>query len=276
MGEVHAGEPDRERHQPEAAVRVEEHLRDVLRIAREYQHFGLALEDLEAEGLVGLLEARLRFDPSRRVPFMAYAAWWVRRRIRRAVVEQARIVRIPRTQLDAIRCLRLAQRDLRTLLGRWPTIAEVARASGRRERVVEALLAASGVDVSLDERVQSDGSVVWADVLAERDTPSPWECLLRSEAGTVVARVLASLPERHRVVLSLRYGIGSRQPVALAEIGRLLGVSRERVRQIERDGLKRLRELLPFSRTMDRPAAEPRRSAAVRTPRSWGRAVGTA
>jgi RNA polymerase primary sigma factor len=225
----------------EAWSRVEAHLDRVLPLAWEYRHLGVPLEDLEAEGTLGLLEASLRFDPERGVRFLTYAGWWMRKRIVEAVSRQSLLVRLPRSAVERLRRVRRAERELGAALGRAPTCEEIGRACGLRTREVDLVLMSARREVSLEEPVGPDGSRLLEETLPDMRDPGPEDALTQASGSSQVRRLLGRLPVRARAVLVLRFGFTGEPDLSLSDVGALLGVTRERARQLERKGLELLR-----------------------------------
>ena len=225
----------------EAWDQVEAHLDRVLPLAWEYRHLGVPLEDLEAEGTLGLVEAALRFDPARGVRFLTYAGWWIRKRIVEAISRQSLLVRLPRGAVERLRRVRRAERDLTATLGRSPTCEEMGRACGMLARDVDLVLLSARREVSLEEPVGRDGSRLLEEVLSDAREPGPEDALARASGHAQVRGLLWRLPARARAVLALRFGFTGDPDLSLSDVGALLGVTRERARQLERKGLEILR-----------------------------------
>ncbi|HKQ60986.1 MAG TPA: sigma-70 family RNA polymerase sigma factor [Candidatus Polarisedimenticolaceae bacterium] len=220
------------------------HLGYIVHLAREFRTLGIPLEDLQAEGVLGLLEAAERFDPARGVKFLSYAAWWIRKRMRELIARDATLVRMPRYQLERLRVVRLAERELEAELGRPPSTEEVARLAGLSACDVEVVHGLSRREVSLSESVSRSGQVRLEDTLAQSGSAAPDFDLLREDAKALVRRLLEHLTPRRREILALRFGLDGEGPQPLGEIAGRLGLSRERVRQLEQEALRELRRLV--------------------------------
>jgi len=223
---------------------VTSHLFYVIQVAKEYRNLGIPFEDLMSEGNLGLMEAAKRFDRTRGVKFISYATWWIRKRMWDLVARQVSLVRIPKYRLEQLRHVRHIERDLRSSLGRNPTIDEIAHGASLPSADVEALFTQSQREISLDTIVNADSGMRLEEVVAEKATMPPDGGLFRERAAASLLRFLDHLPSRQREILSMHYGLGGTKVQTLAEIGRVLGVSRERVRQLERQGLSRMRRLM--------------------------------
>lgn len=224
-------------------------------VAREYRHLGVPFEDLLAEGIVGLLEAASRFDPTRGVKFASYATWWIRKRICEIVMRQATLVRLPRYRLRHLSRIRAAERDAAAALGRPPTNEEIARLAGVEVREVEFLSGLAAREISLGAMVNEDTGLCVEDTLAQHAVGSPDAELLREDRQALVDRILRRLPRRECEILSLRFGLDGRPPRTLAQVGKRLGLSRERVRQVEGRAILNLRRMIDEGRDDGRRGA---------------------
>ncbi len=219
---------------------VEANLRFVVSFAKRYRGLGLSFLDLINEGNVGLIEAAKRFDPDKNVKFITYAVWWIRQSIIHALSDQAGPFRLPQKQANLLYRIGKTQAALMAELERRPTVEEIAERMDVEPNDVNTLLQVSDENISLSEIIDEEHDFHLSDKLEQDVIPAADALVVRSALRNHVRRALGELDEKERRVITLRFGLSGEEPKTLKEIGEVLKLSRERIRQIEAQALGKL------------------------------------
>ncbi len=229
---------------------IQANLRLVINIAKRYSHFGVPLSDLIEEGNLGLMKAVTKFNPKRGYRFSTYAAWWIRQYITRAIANQGKVIRIPVYMAEMLARWKKLHEELCHKMGRSPTIVEVAKRMRIPIKKAKELNEIVAKTSSLDAPIGEDDTGAFMDLIEDENVPSPADelsVLLRKES---VGNLLNMMGERERKILMLRFGLKGGASNTLSETAKHFGITRERVRQIENDCLRKLKA---FIATQDEP-----------------------
>ncbi|MGC8723063.1 MAG: hypothetical protein B7X11_01470 [Acidobacteria bacterium 37-65-4] len=220
---------------------VESNLRFVVSFSKKYRGWGLSFQDLINEGNIGLMEAAKRFDPNKGVKFITYAVWWIRQAIIHALSEQGGPFRIPQKQANLLYNIHKTIAAMTPVLERAPTVGEVAEELDVPRENVEVLMQAESEDLPLESLADEDSDFQLLDKIEQFTMPPVDQNLMEESFKKLLAGMLKDLDQKEQQVLVLRFGLDGKEPHTLKEVGDKLGLSRERIRQIETQALKKLK-----------------------------------
>jgi RNA polymerase primary sigma factor len=213
----------------------------------------MPFEDMLNEGNIGLIEAAHRYDASKGTKFITYAIWWIRKSILKSLSEHSSLVRVPTYQMKKVREIRDAENSLRRSLGRKPAREEISDRLSRSVNKIDQVLQFTLREMSLDDKVGKDRDTPIADYLVDHNLVTPEDDLIKREANTLVSEAMADLTEQERTVLCHRFGIAGGPTLTLKEIGEMMHISRERVRQVECQAKNRLKKIFARKRVVGSP-----------------------
>jgi RNA polymerase primary sigma factor len=231
------------------ALMIKANLRLVVKIAHDYKNLGLPVLDLVSEGNIGLMKAVERFDPAKGGKLSTYAAWWIKQSIKRALANQSKTIRLPVHLVDKISKMNRVSSQMSEELGREPTDDELAEEVGLSPRTVSQLKTVAIRPSSLNAPIGDDDSTEFGEMVGDEDARTPFEFLEDRNLRDELPDLLATLDDRERTIIFQRFGLDGAKPRTLEEVGKKLGVTRERIRQVQNIALVKLRRALSKKET---------------------------
>ncbi len=221
---------------------IKANLRLVVKIARDFEGFGLPLLDLISEGNIGLMKGVERFQPAKGAKLSTYASWWIKQAIKRALASQSRTIRLPVYVAQRVSHIRKAEVELRETLDRDATDKEVADDLDLSPQRVRQYREASRAPLCLDSPIGSEDATLYSETVADENAAAPFDELLRENDNNLVHKILATLDSRESKILAMRFGLDDGKSKTLEEVGEHFGITRERVRQIQEQALEKMRQ----------------------------------